>query len=101
MAVKFGKYHLFQRRLEYGTFWYYWYYDETGKQVQKACGYGCESKRDAAAFLENLLQSDLLNEKRKDELKKTSSNSRKISFSKGLPTLSDGKPKAISSNHKP
>ncbi|WP_461256774.1 hypothetical protein [Treponema sp. R80B11-R83G3] len=70
MAVKVGKYHLFQRRLENGTFWYYWYYDETGKQVQKACGYGCESKRDATAFLENLLQSDLLNEKRKDELKK-------------------------------
>jgi integrase len=70
MAVKVGKYHLFQRRQDTGAFWYYWVYDETGKQVQHACGHGCESKRDAVAFLEDLLKSDLLDEKRKSELRK-------------------------------
>ena len=71
MAVKVGKYHLFQRRQDTGTFWYYWFYDEAKRQVQKACGHGCESKRDAVAFLEDLLRADLLEEKRKEELRKT------------------------------
>jgi integrase len=70
MAVKVGKYHLFKRQLDTGTFWYYWFYDDAKKQVQKACGHGCENKRDAAAFLEDLLRADLLEEKRKDELRK-------------------------------
>jgi hypothetical protein len=30
MAVKIGKYHLFQRRQDTGTFWYYWFADEDG-----------------------------------------------------------------------
>ena len=38
--------------------WYYWYYDdETGKQVRKSCGKNgkpCTSKRDALIFLEEL-----------------------------------------------
>jgi hypothetical protein len=72
MAVKVGNYHLFQRRQDTGTFWDYWFYDEEGKQVQKACGHGCESKRDATAFLEELLRADLLEEKRKNELSKIS-----------------------------
>jgi integrase len=71
MAVKIGKYHLFQRRQDTGTFWYYWYYDEAKRQVQHAYGHGCESKRDAVAFLEDLLRADLLEKKRKDELRKT------------------------------
>jgi hypothetical protein len=72
MAVKVGRYHLFQRQQNTGTFWYYWFYDEEGKQVQKACGHGCEGKRDAAAILEDLLQTDLLKEKRKNELSRFS-----------------------------
>jgi hypothetical protein len=68
MAVKVGKYHLYQRQLNTGTFWYYWFYDEEKKQVQKACGFGCEDKRDAVAFLEDLLRADLLEEKRKEKL---------------------------------
>ncbi|MDR1747585.1 MAG: hypothetical protein LBR47_00820 [Spirochaetaceae bacterium] len=32
MAVSIGKYHLFQRRLMTGAFWYYWY-EEDGKRV--------------------------------------------------------------------
>jgi len=70
MTVQVGKYHLFKRRLETGTFWYYWFYDEAGKRIQRACGYRSKNKRDAVAFLERLLQSDLLKEKRKDELRK-------------------------------
>jgi len=60
MAVKVGKYHLFQRQLNTGTFWYYWFYDEGKKQVQKACWFGCADKRDAVAFQEDLLRADLL-----------------------------------------
>jgi integrase len=70
IAVKVGKYHLFQRRQDTGTFWYYWFYDEAGKRIQRACGFGCEDKRLAAAFLEDLLRADLLEEKRKEELRK-------------------------------
>ena len=70
MAVKVGKYRLFQRRQDTGTFWYYWYENEEGKRVQRACGHGCESKRDATAFLEELLRADLLEEKRKAELRR-------------------------------
>jgi hypothetical protein len=67
MAVKVGKYHLFKRRQDTGTFWYYWFIDEEGNRVQKSCGHGCEDKREATAFLEELLRADLLEEKRKDE----------------------------------
>ncbi|MDR2898370.1 MAG: hypothetical protein LBU99_06090, partial [Spirochaetaceae bacterium] len=69
MAVSIGKYHLFQRRLMTGSFWYYWYEDE-GKRVQKACGYSCENKREAVTFLEELFRQDLLEEKRKAELRR-------------------------------
>jgi len=71
MAVKVGKYHLFQRRQETGTYWYYWFYDEEEKRVQYACGHRCEDKRDAVAFLEDLLRADLLEEKRKEEFQNT------------------------------
>ncbi|MDR2185383.1 MAG: hypothetical protein LBO80_06930, partial [Treponema sp.] len=70
MAVKIGKYHLFQRRQDTGTFWYYWFVDEDGKRVQRACGHGCESKRDATLFLEELFRADLLEERRRAELRK-------------------------------
>ena len=37
--------------------WYYWFYDENGKQVRKSCGQNgkpCTIKRDAQAFIESL-----------------------------------------------
>ena len=70
MAVKIGKYHLFKRQQDTGTFWYYWFEDEDGKRVQRSCGHRCESKRDATAFLEELYRADLLEDKRKAELRK-------------------------------
>ncbi len=70
MAVKVGKYHLSQRRQNTGSFWYYWFNDEAENRIQKACGHGCESKRDAVLFLEDLFRADLLEEKRKEELRK-------------------------------
>ena len=70
MAVKVGKYHLFRRRLDTGTFWYCWYADEDGKRIQRACGRGCERKRDATAYIEELLKADLMEEKRKSELRR-------------------------------
>ena len=88
MAVKVGKYHLFQRRQDTGTFWYYWYENEEGKRVQRACGHGCDSKRDATAFLENLLRADLLEKKRKEELRKINfSLFAKDMFLEGAPHL--------------
>lgn len=53
--------HLFQRTIRKNgkTFkaWYYWYYDENGKQVRKSCGKDgrpCLKKRDAEAFIAGL-----------------------------------------------
>ena len=43
------------------TRWYYWYYDENGKQVKKSCGqHGkpCLLKREAEAFLARLEEQD-------------------------------------------
>ncbi|WP_010260616.1 tyrosine-type recombinase/integrase [Treponema primitia] len=94
MAVKIGKYHLFQRRQDTGTFWYYWFEDDEGKRVQRACGHGCESKRDAATFIENLLRMDLLEEKRKIELRtKTLSDFAQGMFLDGAPHLARWKAK--------
>jgi integrase len=94
MAVKVGKYHLFQRHQDTGTFWYYWFEDEDGKRVQRACGHGCESKRDATLFLEELFRADLLDEKRKAELrKKTFSVFANGMFLEGAPHLERWKAK--------
>jgi integrase len=94
MAVKVGKYHLFQRRQDTGSFWYYWFFDEAGNRTQRSCGRGCGSKRDATAFLEELLRADLLEEKRKDELrKKTFSQFAEKMFLDGAPHLERWKAK--------
>ena len=60
-------YHLFRRTLTKNgkkiKAWYYWFYDETGKQVRKSCGEGgkpCLTKRDAEKFIENLPDSKTL-----------------------------------------
>lgn len=53
--------HLFQRTITRNgkkiKAWYYWFYDEHGKQVRKSCGQNgkpCLTKRDAEYFLANL-----------------------------------------------
>ncbi len=58
--------HLFQRTITKNgkkiKVWYYWYYDENGKQIRKSCGQNgkpCLLKRDAEAFIENLKDEDL------------------------------------------
>ena len=51
--------HLYQRTITRNgkkiKAWYFWYYDENGKQVRKSCGQNgkpCLTKREAEAFLE-------------------------------------------------
>ncbi|WP_407432506.1 hypothetical protein, partial [Methanobrevibacter sp.] len=53
--------HLFQRTITKNgkkiKAWYYWFYDENGKQVRKSCGQNgkpCLLKRDAESFIANL-----------------------------------------------
>ena len=62
--------HLFQRTITKNgkkiKAWYYWYYDENGKQVRKSCGQNgkpCLLKRDAEAFIENLKEEKLPKDK--------------------------------------
>lgn len=48
--------------------WYYWYYDENGKQVKKSCGqHGkpCLLKREAEAFIAALAEQDRADEEAK------------------------------------
>lgn len=59
--------HLFQRTITKNgkkiKAWYFWYYDENGKQVRKSCGKDgkpCLLKRDAEAFIENLNDEQLI-----------------------------------------
>ncbi len=58
MSVTVGKYHLFQRKISTGTFYYYWY-EHQGKRVHKSCGSKCESKREAVAYLEHIVKEEL------------------------------------------
>lgn len=58
--------HLFQRTITKNgkkvKAWYYWFYDENGKQVRKSCGQNgkpCLIKRDAEAFIASLKDEDL------------------------------------------
>lgn len=64
--------HLFQRTITRNgkkiKAWYFWYYDENGKQVRKSCGQNgkpCLLKRDAEAFIENLKDEDLITTSKK------------------------------------
>lgn len=57
--------HLYQRTIKSNgkkiKAWYYWYYDESGKQVRKTCGeHGkpCILKRDAQSFIDKLTDDD-------------------------------------------
>jgi integrase len=67
MGIKVGKYHLFERKRRGRLYFYYWY-EVQGKRVQKACGHGCDNKRAAVAYLEQLLKDDLTKSKRKTAL---------------------------------
>ncbi|MDR2500794.1 MAG: hypothetical protein LBD37_06930 [Treponema sp.] len=67
MAITVGKYHLFERERRGSTYFYYWYEDQ-GKRIQKACGHGCDDKRSAVAWLEDLLDANLAGAKRKTAL---------------------------------
>lgn len=49
--------------------WYFWYYDENGKQIRKSCGTDgkpCLTKRDAEIFLDSLDDEDLFAKPKKD-----------------------------------
>lgn len=59
-------YHLFQRTITKNgkkiKAWYYWFYDENGKQVRKSCGQNgkpCLIKRDAESFIESLKDTEI------------------------------------------
>lgn len=69
------KFHLYQRTISIKgkpvKAWYYWYYDNSGKQVRKSCGQNkqpCLLKRDAQSYIEQLEQSEAEEEKRKNSI---------------------------------
>jgi integrase len=87
MAITVGKYHLFERERRGSSFFYYWYEDQ-GKRIQKACGHGCDDKREAVAWLERLLKADLTEAKRKTALSSiTIKDFAKDMFTEGAPHL--------------
>jgi hypothetical protein len=67
MGVAIGKSHLFRKRREGKTFYYYWY-QQGDKRVFKSCDRACTQKREAVAYLEKLLKADLTEEKQKSVL---------------------------------
>jgi hypothetical protein len=68
MGVTVGKYHLFKRSRKSGDFYYYWFL-EGNQQIIKSCGRACTEKRDAVAYLQDLLKEDLLEVKREEKRK--------------------------------
>lgn len=67
MSIAVGKYHLFQRTQTGNTYYYYWF-EENGKRIQRSCGNKCESKRAAVTYLEKLIKDELTESKRRTEL---------------------------------
>ncbi len=68
--------HLYQRTLKHNgksvKAWYFWYYDEDGKQVRKSCGQNgkpCLLKREALAYLDSLKDDELITKKSKITLR--------------------------------
>lgn len=87
MAITVGKYHLFERKRRGSSFFYYWY-EEQGRRIQKACGHGCDDKRAAVAWLEQLLKADLTEAKRQSSLASiTVKDFAKDMFTEGAPHL--------------
>jgi len=67
MSVTVGKYHLFKKSRQGNTYYYYWF-QQGNERVFKACGRACTEKREAVAFLEQLLKTELTEAKRKSSL---------------------------------
>ena len=67
MSVTVGKYHLFKKSRQGNTYYYYWF-QQGNERVFKACGRACTEKREAVAFLEQLLKTELTETKRKSSL---------------------------------
>jgi hypothetical protein len=87
MAITVGKYHLFERERRGRSYFYFWYEDK-GKRIQKACGHGCGDKRSAVAYLELLLKADLTEAKHKTALASiTIKDFSKDMFIEGAPHL--------------
>ena len=87
MSITVGKYHLFERERRGHSYFYYWY-EAQGKRVQKACGHGCDDKRSAVAYLEQLLKADLTESQRKTALCSMIINDfAKDMFTEGAPHL--------------
>jgi integrase len=87
VAITVGKYHLFERERRGKVVYYYWYEDK-GKRIQKACGYKCENKRQAVTFLEELLKADLTETRRQSSLSSiTIKDFAKDMFTEGAPHL--------------
>ncbi|MDR0444463.1 MAG: site-specific integrase [Treponema sp.] len=87
MGVTVGKYHLFKKTRQGKTFYYYWYQQEN-ERIFKSCGRACAEKREAVAFLEQLLKAELTETKRKSALGSISINDfAKDMFIEGAPHL--------------
>ncbi|MDR2406539.1 MAG: site-specific integrase [Bacteroidales bacterium] len=87
MAITVGKYHLFERKRRGQVYFYYWY-EAQGKRIQKACGHGCDDKRSAVAYLEQLLKADLTEARRQSSLSSiTVRDFAKDMFTEGAPHL--------------
>jgi integrase len=74
-----GKYHLFKKSRQGKSFFYYWY-QQGNERIFKACGRACTEKREAVAFLEQLLKTELSESKRKSTLSFITIND----FAKGM-----------------
>lgn len=87
MGVTVGRYHLYTRTRPSGTFYYYWY-EENSRRVSKSCGHACNNKRTAVAYLETLLKQDLAETKKQNDLMKiTLGEYAKDMFIDGAPHL--------------
>lgn len=87
MSVTVGKYHLYQRETPAGKYFYYWY-EENGRRITKACGRCCDSKRQAVQYLENLLKNELEGKKQATAIKEqTFETFAKDMFIAGAPHL--------------
>lgn len=87
MSVTVGKYHLFKKQRN-GKSYYYCWFQQGSERIFKACGRACTDKREAVAFLENLLKQELTENKRKSALSSMTVNDfSKDMFVEGAPHL--------------
>jgi hypothetical protein len=87
MGITVGKYHLFKKTRQGEVFYYYWY-QQGDARVFKACGRACTDKREAVAYLEQLLKQELTETKRQSSLSSITVNDfAKNMFTDGAPHL--------------